>query len=67
MKALILKFVHNHAALTSINISGKKNSIPLLDELVPACYVLLEENIREIAVELRDKKQIPILTHQEYT
>ena len=51
----------------TLNISGKRNSTPLLDELVPACYVSLEENVRAIAVELREKKQIPILTHLEYT
>lgn len=48
------------------NISGKKNSTALLDELVPAYYVSLEENVRAIATELREKRQIPILTHHEY-
>lgn len=47
-------------------ILGKKNPTPLLEELVPACYISLEERVRTIAVELRDKKQVPILTHQEY-
>lgn len=47
-------------------ISGKKNTITLLEELVPACYVSLEESVREIAFELRNKKQVPILKHHEY-
>lgn len=49
-----------------VTVIGKKNPTPLLDELVPACYVSLEEIVRAIAVELRDKREIPILTHQEY-
>ena len=53
--------------INDVIISGKKNSTPLLEELVPACYISLEESVREIAVELRNKKQVPILTHYEYT
>ena len=53
--------------IIDVIISGKKNSTPLLEELVPACYISLEESVREIAVELRNKKQVPILTHYEYT
>ena len=52
--------------INDVIISGKKNSTPLLEELVPACYISLEESVREIAVELRNKKQVPILTHYEY-
>lgn len=47
-------------------ISGKKNPTRLLEELVPAFYITLEESVRAIVVELRHKKQVPILTHQEY-
>ena len=48
-------------------IAGTENPTPLLEELVPACYISLEESVREIAVDLRNKEQVPILTHHEYT
>lgn len=52
--------------MMSMTTTGKRNTTPLLEELVPACYVTLEETVREIAVEMRNNKQVPILTHQEY-
>ena len=44
---------------------GKKDHIPQLEEFVPANYVSLEENVRQLAARLRVNQQIPILTHQE--
>ena len=67
MKLLALVSSSQIKLINDVIISGKKNSTPLLEELVPACYILLEESVREIAVELRNKKQVPILTHYEYT
>ena len=67
MKLLALVSSAQIKLINDVIISGKKNSTPLLEELVPACYILLEESVREIAVELRNKKQVPILTHYEYT
>ena len=46
---------------------GKKDHIPQLEEFVPANYVSLEENVRQLAARLRVNQQIPILTHQELT
>ena len=67
MKLLALVSSSQIKLINDVIISGKKNSTPLLEELVPACYISLEESVREIAIELRDKKQVPILTHYEYT
>ena len=67
MKLLALVSSSQIKLINDVIISGKKNSTPVLEELVPACYILLEESVREIAVELRNKKQVPILTHYEYT
>ena len=66
MKLLVLVSSSQIKLINDVIISGKKNSTPLLEELVPACYISLEESVREIAVELRNKKQVPILTHYEY-
>lgn len=66
IKLLALVSSQHKLIVRTLIISGKKKPTPLLEELVPACYISLEESVREIAVELRNKKQIPILTHQDY-
>ena len=64
---VFLVSVSNKNQLVTLFCVGKKDPIPLLDELVPASYVSLEETVRQIAAQLRSDGQAPILTHQEFT